>query len=228
MKTFRCEEQLRQSFQEHARPNVWCRAKEARNVLSVTESTCSDGRADWVWATIPSGRPLSVPREVAALLEQPSCSRILAALKFGSPLAAEPLRKRSGVSRGTFVRHLGRLIDLQLVSDRGKDSYCIGQAFPMPRIEICAFEFKLKNWRRAFQQARRYQTFSHRVYVVMPTRSAGRALQLSESFRRFNIGLISHDADGASKRLILSRKRPPSCPSKLIQAIGLLSRQEVA
>jgi hypothetical protein len=62
----------------------------------------------------------------------------------------------------------------------------------------------------------------------MPSQAARRALQGIESFRRFNIGLISHDTDGSSKRLVLSRKRQPSCPSNLIQAIGLLMRQEAA
>jgi len=228
MKSFRWEEQLRRSFQKHAESRLWCGAKNPRHVLSVMESTCSDGRADWVWATIASGLPLSLPGNAAALLEQPTCSRILAALKIDSPLQGKVLREKSGVTRGTFVRHLDQLIDLQLVSDHGTDLFCIGPAFPTPRIEICSFEFKLENWRRAFQQARRYRSFSHRVYVVMPSRPAGRALQEIESFRRFNIGLISHDADGTSKRLVLSRKRQPSCPSNLIQAIGLLMRQEVA
>jgi hypothetical protein len=229
MKSFRWEEQLRRSFQKHAETRLWCGAKKPRHVLSVMESTCSDGRADWVWATIPSGQPLSLPGNAAALLEQPTCSRILAALKIDSPLQGEVLRAQSGVTRGTFIRHLDQLIDLKLVADQdGTDMFRIGPAFPRPRIEICSFEFKLENWRRAFQQARRYRSFSHRVYVVMPSRSSDRALQESELFRRFNIGLISHDLDGTSKRLILSRKRQPSCPSNLIQAIGLLMRQAAA
>ncbi|MFO0966105.1 MAG: helix-turn-helix domain-containing protein [Gemmataceae bacterium] len=228
MRVFRWEEQLRRSFQRHAEPSLWCRAKEPQHILSVNESTCSDGRADWVWANLRSRLPVSLPGTAAALLEQPACSRILAALRFDSPLPADVLRAKSGVTRGTFVRHLDHLLDVELVRDHGLDQFSIGPAFPTPRIEICSFEFKLENWRRAFQQARRYRSFSHRVYVVMPSGAASRALQEIESFHRFNIGLISHDADGTSRRLSLSRKRQPSCPSNLIQAIGLLMRQAVA
>ncbi len=228
MKSFRWEEQLRRSFQKHAQPGLWCGAREPRSVLSVTESTCSDGRADWVWANVPSGSPIAVPGNAAALLEQPTCSRILAALKLDSPLAADALRVKSGVARCTFHRYLDQLIDIRLISDCGADLYSLGPSFRLPRIEICSFEFKLEHWRRAFQQARRYRTFSHRVYVVMPTRAASRANEHREAFRRFNVGLISHDADGTSKRLISSRKRPPSSPPNLIQAIGLLLRHVVA
>jgi hypothetical protein len=228
MKSFRREEHLGHSFRSNAKPSLWCGIKEPQNVFTTMESTCSDGRADWVWATVRSGAEVSLPGTTAELLEQPTCSRILAALKVDSPLSHEVLRAKSGVARGTFIRHLDQLIDLDLVSNRGGNLFSIGPAFPTPRIQICSFEFKLENWRRAFQQARRYRSFSHRVYVVMPSSSASRALQEIESFRRFNIGLIGHTPDGASKRLILSRKRKPSCPSNLIQAIGLLLRHDAA
>lgn len=225
MKQFRWEEQLRRSFQEHAVPSLWCAAREPRHVCSVIESTCSDGRADWVWATIPGGWGPGVPGSAAALLEQPTCSRILAALKFDSPLRSEILHEKSGVARTTFLRYLDRLLDVELVAERGKGVFSLGAAFRIPKIEICSFEFKLENWRRAFQQARRYRSFSNRVYVVMPSRSANRALEHKEMLRRRNVGLICHDVDGVSKRLIPSLKREPSCPSDFIQAVGLLLGQ---
>ena len=98
----------------------------------------------------------------------------------------------------------------------------------MPQIEICSFEFKLENWKRALYQAKRYRTFSHRVFVVMPTRTVGRVNGALEYFRRFNIGLIGHDAKGASEQVLPSRKREPISRAGFIRALGMLLDQAAA
>lgn len=226
--TFRWEEELRDSFLEHATPSLWCDAKKVERVRSVKESTCSDGRADWVWANI-SASPLELlDGPTSELLEQPTCSRILAALRSASSMPVDTLRKYSGVTNGTFRRHLDALIDLHLIRSGPAQEFRLGPAFKLPKMEICSFEFKLENWRRAFQQARRYRSFSHRVYVVMPAQSAARANLHAESFQTFNIGLIAHSPDGTSKRLIRSRKMQPASPTNFLQAVGQLLGQEGA
>ena len=118
-------------------------------------------------------------------------------------------------------------MDLRLVQSE-EDQFLLGPAFELPEIEICAFEFKLKNWRRALMQARRYRAFANRTYVVLPSTVAALAKSEADAFRQFNVGLISHDPDGDSRRLILSRKQPPNSPAHFIQAVGLLMRQDEA
>lgn len=226
--TFRWEEDLRESFLQHATPALWCKARKVERVLSVKESTCSDGRADWVWANISNSPLRLLDGPASELLEQPTCSRILAALRSESPMPVDTLKRYSGVTNGTFRRHLDSLIELHLIRSGPADEYRLGPAFKLPKVEICSFEFKLENWRRAFQQARRYRSFSHRVYVVMPERAAERANLYAEAFEAFNIGLIAHSLDGASKRLILSRKVPPSSPTHFLQAMGQLIGQDAA
>jgi hypothetical protein len=121
---------------------------------------------------------------------------------------------------------LAELVESGLVSDLGKGRYVLGPRFGLPQIEICSFEFKLKNWRRAFYQAKRYRTFSHRVFVVMPCSTVGRVNGALEHFRRFNIGLISHGAKGVSEQLLPSRKREPLSRAGFIRALGMLLDQE--
>ncbi|NQT40614.1 MAG: hypothetical protein HQ581_24185 [Planctomycetes bacterium] len=104
----------------------------------------------------------------------------------------------------------------------------LGPQFDFPRIEICSFEFKLENWKRAFYQAKRYRAFSHRVFVVMPPAAARRVNGSAEHFRRFNVGLITHDANGDSKRILPSRKRKPISRAGLIRAVGMLLDQDAA
>ncbi|MCH8046450.1 MAG: hypothetical protein IID44_22310 [Planctomycetes bacterium] len=226
MTSFRWEEELRQSFLKRACPTLWSRAGATVPQRTFIESTCSDGRADWVWAGIRCDWPEGVSPEIGSLLRQPACSRILATLKPKSPRREEYFQWRSGVAPSTFRRHLSDLVEHELVSDLGGNRYILGPAFAEPQIEICSFEFKLDNWKRAFHQAKRYRTFSHRVFVVMPSQVIARLRDHLDAFRRFNIGLISHDSDGSSERIVASRKREPISRNGFIQALGSLLAQE--
>lgn len=219
---FRWEEELRQSFLQNATPQLWCKAKVVTHVQSVIESTCSDGRADWVWANICDRSEHRIDGMRAEVLGRPTCSRILASLRVGSSIPFDLLLRASGVTGGTFRRHLDQLLDVDLIQMGPDREIRLGTAFKLPIIEICAFEFKLTNWKRAFEQAKRYRTFANRVYVVMPEAPASLALSQKDIFKQFNVGLISHSSDGSSRRLILSRKSPPQSPMNFLQALGLL------
>ena len=225
---FSTEKELRQSFLNHASPTLWSRPSSGWRVKTALESTCSEGRADWVWAGIACDWPDGVTRRAAELLQQPTCSRILEMLKPQAVRREPYLRSRSGVAAPTFRRWLEALVEAGLVSRLGKGRYVLGRNFTLPQIEICSFEFKLENWRRAFYQAKRYRTFSHRVFVVMPPRTAGRVNGALEHFRRFNIGLIAHEADGASEQLLPSKKREPISRAGFIRALGMLLDQDEA
>ena len=224
--SFPSEEDLRQSFLKHASPTLWSRPARGWRVRTALESTCSEGRADWVWAGIASNWPESAAPGTAELLQQPTCSRILETLKPQAVRRKSLLHARSGVAAATFRRWLVALVESELVRDLGNGRYVLGPQFATPRIEICSFEFKLENWRRAFYQAKRYRTFSHRVFVVMPAKTVGRVNGAAEHFRRFNIGLIAHDANGVSEQVLLSQKRAPISRAGFIRALGMLLDQE--
>lgn len=61
------------------------------------------------------------------------------------------------------------------------------------RRHLFAFEAKLKDWRRALQQAFRYRYFSDKAIVLMPFENVGPALEALESFRQVEIGLWSFE-----------------------------------
>ncbi len=223
---FTCEESLRQSFLQHAAPTLWSRMRERTHERTILESTCSEGRADWVWAGVSCDWPSGVPMECSRLLQQPTCSRILATLKSGVVRTESILWERSGVAWESFRRWLCELRDVGLVCEPEDGRYVLGPSFSIPNIEICSFEFKLHNWKRAFYQAKRYRTFSHRVYVVMPPNVAKCVEASLEFFRTFNVGFITHDVDGRSERLLRSKKREPHSRPGFIRALGMLLGQE--
>lgn len=222
MSKFDTEEHLRQSFIAEACPSLWTTWTDS-HVVTVRESTCSSGRADWVWSGYRSSHQLFA--EHADLLQQPTCSRILASLKGDSPRRHDYLKASSGVSATTFRRSLLQLISVELVTEVSTRRYVLGPTFRVPTIEICSFEFKLNDWRRALYQAKRYRSFSHRVYVVAPPSTVNRMTTSLDTFRRFGIGIIAHGLDGISKRVLACRKRSPISRHNFIQAVGMLVHQ---
>lgn len=63
-----------------------------------------------------------------------------------------------------------------------------------------AFEGKLKDWRRALQQAFRYRYFADKAIVVMPLVNAGAALANLDAFRHSSVGLWTYDVATATIR----------------------------
>ena len=60
----------------------------------------------------------------------------------------------------------------------------------------CAFELKLRNWRRALMQAYRYRAFAHVSCVVLDADYIASALRDIERFRQANVGLLSVSESG--------------------------------
>ncbi len=184
---------------------------------------CSNGRADWVWSAYRSSHSeLAIHSH---LLQQPTCSRILAGLKNDSPRRLDFLGSYSGVSRTTLLRYLQTLLQAKLIREIEKQKYVLGAVFDLPTVEICAFEFKLSNWRRALYQAKRYRVFSHRVFVVAPPDTVSRMIGSINVFRRFGVGIISHSLDGRSQRIVPCPKQKPLSRHNFIQAVGMLLSQ---
>jgi hypothetical protein len=61
------------------------------------------------------------------------------------------------------------------------------------RRHLHAFEGKLKDWRRALQQAFRYRYFADKAIVVMPSENAESALANIDAFRHSSVGLWTFD-----------------------------------
>lgn len=221
---FESEQAFANSFIRNAPPTLWTAESKVSGFLRcVAESTCSDGRADWVWASSDAcWKSLSI-RGAEGLLQNPACSRILSTLSRINNAEESFLLNSAGISKSTFRRLTDQLSNIGLIAIRSDQRYTLGEKWNLPKVEIVAFEFKLYDWKRAFYQATRYRTFAHRVFVVMPTYSIKRAEKAIDSFRSQNVGLISHDESG-SKRIVHSLRRSPNSSSAYLQAMGMLSQ----
>lgn len=219
---FETEDALVDNFVETTDPSYWTRSGKGDFVRSVFESDCSDGRADWVWARSTRRWPRNWCDQTVEVMQNPTCSRVLACLRLSSPRTEKFLRDKLGVGDQTFRTAVSNLISAKLIRQTSDELYLLTPKLNLPDVEICAFEFKLVNWKRAFFQATRYRSFAHRVYVVLPTQVIDRTEKLWDSFRMQNIGLIAHDLENGTRRILPSRKRSPRSRSNFLQALGMI------
>jgi hypothetical protein len=87
-----------------------------------------------------------------------------------------------------------------------------------------AFETKMKNWRRAFQQAYRYSYYSDSSYVVLPPKSGIVASRYLSLFETNNIGLWTYNpATDSICQIFTPRNHAPRNPEAKCRAISIIS-----
>jgi len=65
--------------------------------------------------------------------------------------------------------------------------------------KIITIEVKLKNWKRALQQAYKYRSFSDIAFICMDEKHLSPALANLDLFKKSNVGLISINANNEVK-----------------------------
>lgn len=62
--------------------------------------------------------------------------------------------------------------------------------------QIRSFEFKLKDWRKALDQAKQNLKFSHQSFIVLPSNQVKNALETGSDFlSKYKLGIIGVDPD---------------------------------
>ena len=108
-------------------------------------------------------------------------------------------RHRGGMAAGEFSLERFGVADLVWISWNpvlgSEDFSAVSLEKQIARRSIFAFEAKLKDWRRALQQAFRYRYFADKSIVVMPHEHAGAAIENVEAFKHLSVGLWTLDRD---------------------------------
>ena len=178
------------------------------------------GRPDLVVANIralPCGIDLD---SFATSLTSPTKARILSLLRYKSPRRRNYLSSYTGISLSRLADHVRELERTGLVAIHRSSSVSLNFPLPWEMVDVATYELKLSNWRRALHQAMCYRSFSHRVWVVMPTTGAHHAQKLKAVFQIQGIGLISVDRDGVTHIEIRGKKRRPASRRLYLMAVG--------
>lgn len=93
--------------------------------------------------------------------------------------------------------------------EKRESQFYIFQDYKLSFTANFAIEAKLKNWKRALEQAYRYRFFAEYSYVVLDDYYLDRAIKNIDVFKRYNIGLASVNTDGNLKRYFNPKRIQP-------------------
>lgn len=113
--------------------------------------------------------------------------------------------------------HLNRKSAIKLVEPKGLfgiPDLLIAQKDRSNTYYSISFEMKLRNWKRALNQAYRYKSFSEYAYVVMDDKFVEPALRNLDKFKKSNVGLVSINNGRVSRHFIPVKDEPYHWPHK--------------
>jgi hypothetical protein len=158
------------------------------------EVDCVRGRADLVGFQRTSGRRVVPANGGLGLVG----AAIIALLNPRCPRTTDFLVRRSRFSGEAVRRVLRQLEEQQYVVRTGSGSWRLGPNGNILDIRVWAFEFKLKNPRRAVFQAQQYRSFASRVLIIVPPQQVPLYAKYATVMAAWGIGLASFDAVAGS------------------------------
>jgi hypothetical protein len=160
------------------------------------------GVADIVIGTI---KPHS--RRASRVPINPNWITPLAALKRGATIETSKFALSYGISRQGTTKRLLEYEQAGFLNKVSKDTFEVIREYSPFADLIISIEAKLKDWKKALVQARRYNRFSDFAFVLLDGSKAASAIQNINTFKSFNIGLISLTEDQLRFHHIPSRNK---------------------
>lgn len=202
-----------------------------------TERLFGDGRSCAVFREVQVyANDLRIPDLVIVLHKGADClqqtlscyeAAILHALTKHAPIAASDLASAMFCMPAEVAKRLHKLERRRLVVKIGTRYSLSDRAFPIG-VRVIAIEAKLRDWKRAIEQACGYLGFANEAYIAMPERTARRP-QVLQACETASIGVLAvHDCGEVTQLL---RPAPSNVMSaeylRLLSAtIGLSHRSQ--
>ena len=220
------EQQLSQVF-ARSLESTGFRFSDSTALAVARELECRSGRPDFV--ICPRAPLQAYKREgVAEALSAHATGHLLALLRPQAVRTRDYLEEQSGLSGDSFRKALGTLLSAELVEEPAEGRYTLSQWF-RPDLEFCAFELKLRDWRRALYQALTYQAFAHRSIIVIPASAVGRMAPHFKRMRTMAVGVASLDSvTGALSLVSPVRKKRPASRAHYLYALGKFLRADAS
>jgi len=123
----------------------------------------------------------------------------------------QTISNKTRSSKKAITTSINRLIQRGLIQQKD-DVITIKREYILPFSNSYAIEAKLKDWKRALQQAHRYKWFAEYSYVVLDEHYSRVAKNNIDSFKKYNIGLATINPEGQFKRIFNPSKQAPYDP----------------
>jgi len=160
----------------------------------------NEGHLAWMAGSLPvgSGMPDLVlvmcdPKVTSLANFDLPDSHILSYLHSVGHATSETITKRVGGKRKKTLRCLDELVNANAALVHS-NTYSLSPNWRDTLPEVITIEAKVKNWKRAVEQAVRNRIFSHKSFVALPSLVAVR-VQNEDIFQNYGIGLLSVSND---------------------------------
>jgi len=159
-----------------------------------------DERALYQRAHSPLARAFVQASEVAVLMS----------LDENDPAPVDLLAQRARLGTSSVSRRLRSLAEAVVLVERvGRFGWRRLGPFPGLLRAVTAIELKLRDWRKALDQAARYRSFAERSLVVVDSDRSTRARANAVAFQFNGIGLASLSACGELEQVVAAPDAPP-------------------
>lgn len=156
---------------------------------------------------VVSIKSISLPfnKQQILTLSKPACALLFTLIKNSRPISKRNLIKRAGLSDSTINNVLYELQNVQLIKKQG-ENFVRNEIFIFPKTTITGYEAKLKDFNKAFFQAKNNKDYVDYSYLVFPEKVAKKIFtKKRELLEKNNIGLISVSLSD-SKILLKAKK----------------------
>lgn len=169
-------------------PTVLFKGSRKLQTFITTELSMGHGVADLVVSFHKKIKKRSQPLTLHDL-------NILNIVKKNNSITIKEIESATRTSSERVKNSIRRLEKEKLIES--KDEYLFSfNDYINYQAETIAIEVKLKNWKRALEQAYRYRCFAFHSYVFLDKRHASPAIKNKTLFLRYNIGLASVSKEG--------------------------------
>lgn len=142
--------------------------------------------------------------EQVKVLSKPSAALVYTKIKNKRPVSATTLKKEVGLSKSTFEHTLCSLKNTGLIKINKKGFFLRKEEFNLPKVVVTGYEAKLRDFNKAFYQAKSNKEFVDYSYLVFPLEIARKLLKKRLLMTTNGIGLIGVSK---SKKITLLKAR---------------------
>ena len=156
---------------------------------------------------VVSIKSISLPfnKQQILVLSKPANALLFTLIKNSRPISKGRLIKRAGLSESTINNVLYELQNVHLIKKQA-ENYIRNEIFVFPKTTITGYEAKLKDFNKAYFQAKNNKDYVDYSYLVFPDKVAKNILSKKrELLEKNGIGLISVSL--FSSKILLKAKK---------------------
>ena len=185
------------------------------NIIAATEIPIGAGIVD-----IVAGQIINAKSQTYELLDGME-SYMISLLHYKQRLSLFTISRKANLSPDKTLAILQQLVDKGYIQTT--NNCYLRVRLPIDR--VIAIEGKLKNWKKALQQANRNRLFATQSFVALEARYARPALQNLDLFKHYQVGLVIVSSEGNLQIVYRPRLTKPITPiMPIIAQASLLKR----